>query len=80
MGDRDSYVAFSLVPTLSRGRHRALIGVVVGELLSFTIGLAAILGLGALFHTSPLVLTLAATAIALALAGIPALVRRDSAG
>jgi hypothetical protein len=72
----NSYVAFSLVPTLPRHRRRALIGVVAGELLSFALSLAAILGLGAVFDISPLVLTLATTGLALGLAGVPVLVRR----
>jgi hypothetical protein len=72
----NSYLAFSLIPTLPRHRRRALLGVVAGELLSFALSLAAILGLGAVFNTSPLILTLATTGIALTIAAVPALVRR----
>ena len=63
----NSYVVFALVPTLPRGRRRALAGALAGELGGFALDLLAILGLGSLVGGSPALLMAGMTVVALGL-------------
>ncbi len=63
----NSYVIFALVPTLPRGRRRALAGVLAGELGGFALDLLAILGLSSLIGGSPALLMAGIAVVALGL-------------
>ena len=63
----NSYVVFALVPTLPRGRRRALAGVLAGELGGFALDLLAILGLSSLIGGSPALLMAGIAVVALGL-------------
>jgi hypothetical protein len=72
----NTYLVFATIPTLPRARRRALAGAVIGDLGSFVIDLAAILGLSALLGGSRTTLSIAVTLATLALAGLNHLIRR----
>ena len=63
----NSYVVFALVPTLPRGRRRALAGSLAGELGGFALDLLAILGLSSLIGGSPALLMAGMAVVALGL-------------
>ncbi|MFN8540452.1 MAG: hypothetical protein U0232_23615 [Thermomicrobiales bacterium] len=64
----NTYVVFGTVATLPQARRRAFAGALIGDLASFIIDLAAILGLSALIGGSRATLTLAITGATLAFA------------
>jgi hypothetical protein len=72
----NTYVVFGAVATLPQSRRRAFAGALVGDLASFIIDLAAILGLGALLGGSRTTLTIAITSVTLGLALANRLVQR----
>jgi hypothetical protein len=63
----NSYVVFALVPTLPRGRRRALAGTLAGELGGYALDLLAILGLSSLIGGSPALLMAGIAVVALVL-------------
>jgi hypothetical protein len=72
----NTYVVFGTVATLPRDRRRAFAGALIGDLASFIIDLAAILGLSALLGGSRTTLTIAITGVTIALALANRLVQR----
>ncbi|MFN8516141.1 MAG: hypothetical protein U0841_26850 [Chloroflexia bacterium] len=64
----NTYVVFGTVATLPQARRRAFAGALIGDLASFIIDLAAILGLSALIGGSRATLTLTITGATLAFA------------
>jgi hypothetical protein len=75
----NTYVVFGTVATLPESRRRAFAGALVGDLASFIIDLAAILGLSALIGGSRVTVTLALTGLTLAFALANRLVQRRCA-
>ena len=72
----NTYVVFGTVATLPQARRRAFAGALVGDLASFVIDLAAILGLSALLGGSRTTLSLAITAVTIGLAAANHLLHR----
>jgi hypothetical protein len=72
----NTYVVFGAVATLPESRRRAFAGALIGDLASFIIDLAAILGLSALLGGSRTTVTIAITGVTLALALTNRLVQR----
>ena len=73
----NTYLVFGLIPTLPQERRaRALAGALAGDLASFVLDLAAILGLSMLVGGSRTSLSLSMTALALLMAAANHLVQR----
>jgi hypothetical protein len=72
----NTYLVFATIPTLPRGRRKALVGALIGDLRAFAIDLAAILGLGAILGGSRTTLSIAVTLATLGLAGVNRLMQR----
>ena len=72
----NTYVVFGTVVALPQARRRAFAGALLGDLASFVIDLAAILGLSALLGGSRTTLSLAITAVTIGLAAANHLLRR----
>jgi hypothetical protein len=72
----NTYLVFATIPTLPRARRSALIGALIGDLGSFFIDLAAILGLSALLGGSRTTLSIGVTLATIGVAGVNRLVQR----
>lgn len=72
----NTYLVFGTVATLPQARRRAFAGALIGDLGSFIIDLAAIIGLGAILGGSRTTLTVALTGVTIALALANRLVQR----